>query len=297
MGQKVTARVSMTSNQVDPANDLIDYVDVSAGASGSKKITPNNLFTGWGMTAAGAALAKASTLAAQRIVLGFDDMYYLASITGLIGGGDTKLDGQVTAGVAVGQLRFVIESGILYRYILTDGSSSENSPYVVVPDDYNASTNHKYWALTVENINSLTVGGLLINGVSGVSSIGTDNLTQENTFQLPNFSGTGSLDVSVTQVSMISGQTAISTPYVDETLYLTASATIASYSVELPKGSDARLGQVKVIIASRAVTSFSLSIDDGGAVIGAVTALTINISYSYQCISIVGAVATWIRLS
>lgn len=68
--QAVSARTSLAAGSVDPALDILPIVDISAGASGSKKITIDALFEGWGFTAAGETLAKAADAAAQRAALG-----------------------------------------------------------------------------------------------------------------------------------------------------------------------------------------------------------------------------------
>ncbi|MBD2200145.1 MULTISPECIES: hypothetical protein [Calothrix] len=44
--QKITDSTSLLGIQLDRANDVLPIVDVSAGTSGNKKITPNDLFTG-----------------------------------------------------------------------------------------------------------------------------------------------------------------------------------------------------------------------------------------------------------
>ena len=68
--QKVSERTSLAAAALAPATDLLPVVDASAGLSGSKKITINDVFTGWGFTAAGESLAKAANAAAQRTALG-----------------------------------------------------------------------------------------------------------------------------------------------------------------------------------------------------------------------------------
>jgi hypothetical protein len=67
--QKVSDRTALSAGNLAPATDILPIVDVSAGAAGSKKITIDNLFTGWGTTAAGATLMKAADVAAQQAAL------------------------------------------------------------------------------------------------------------------------------------------------------------------------------------------------------------------------------------
>lgn len=57
-----------TIGTLDPANDWVRVVDVSANAS--KKIHPNQFLIDWGMTTAGKALATGADAAAQRTTLG-----------------------------------------------------------------------------------------------------------------------------------------------------------------------------------------------------------------------------------
>lgn len=68
--QKVSERTALSSGDLVPANDILPIVDVSAGSAGSKKITINNLFTGWGFTTAGKNVATAADASAQRTTLG-----------------------------------------------------------------------------------------------------------------------------------------------------------------------------------------------------------------------------------
>jgi len=68
--QKVSNRVALAAGSVAPATDILPIVDVSAGTAGSKKITINDLFTGWGFTADGKTLVTAANFAAMRTSLG-----------------------------------------------------------------------------------------------------------------------------------------------------------------------------------------------------------------------------------
>lgn len=71
-----------------------------------------------------------------------------SSITALTGGTATDLDGIVTVGVAVGMTVVVILAGQLSHYQLQAGTTAENDPVVIRPDDFNASTNAKVWVLS-----------------------------------------------------------------------------------------------------------------------------------------------------
>ena len=69
------------------------------------------------------------------------------SITALTGGASTNLDGIPTAGGSypIGICIFLVISGIPHIYQLVAGTATENSPSVILPDDYSVSANAKYW--------------------------------------------------------------------------------------------------------------------------------------------------------
>jgi len=82
----------------------------------------------------------------------------LSAITGLAGGGSTKLDGCLTADVGVGFLVFVTVSissvwQSKFMRLITDpapGVTTNNvdpnaGPLIVLPGDYDSSTNAKIW--------------------------------------------------------------------------------------------------------------------------------------------------------
>lgn len=78
----------------------------------------------------------------------------LSAITGLTGGGATKLDGYVTTDVPVGFTAVILPDvgGVIVSrtFRLIAGTTAENTDpsagaLVVRPDDYNASTNAKVW--------------------------------------------------------------------------------------------------------------------------------------------------------
>lgn len=77
---------------------------------------------------------------------GSGDFTYLPSVTGYTGGGASKLDGVTTVGVSVGLVYgfdHATDGGRLY--VLLAGTTAENSPNIIRPDDYNGITNIKYW--------------------------------------------------------------------------------------------------------------------------------------------------------
>ncbi len=66
-------------------------------------------------------------------------------ITGLTGGGSTKLDGVATAAKTAGYIIVLVVSGSAQIWQLQAGTDAEDGAYVVRPDDYNAGTNAKIW--------------------------------------------------------------------------------------------------------------------------------------------------------
>ncbi len=124
-------------------------------------------------------------------------VFYDPTITGLTGGGATKLDGITTVGVAVGRVQLALIEGQLYAHDLRSGTTAESDPSIIRPDDYHASTNAKYWALASLRSQSsaaatLTVDASIVLGDAavGFAFILPDNLTDERTHQLPDADGT-----------------------------------------------------------------------------------------------------------
>jgi hypothetical protein len=69
---------------------------------------------------------------------------YLPAVTGLTGGGVTKLDGVLTVGVAVPHLYVLAISSSSQIWVLQAGTTAEDAPGGVVrPDDYHGTTNAK----------------------------------------------------------------------------------------------------------------------------------------------------------
>jgi hypothetical protein len=92
---------------------------------------------------------------------------YLPTTTSKTGGTSADLDSIVTVGVTVGKMvafRDLDSASILRIYELASGTDAEDSPSIIRPDDYAATTNEKVWKLqSLSNV-----------GVSG-STGGTDN--------------------------------------------------------------------------------------------------------------------------
>ncbi len=108
------------------------------------------------------------------------DARYIAKLTNidtLTGDGDSALDGIATADGAVTPgdiIEIEVLSGQISFYKYKAGTNTENSPYVILPDDYDADTNAGYWQL-------LTIGGAIAPSddapaVDGVAAAGTSLL-------------------------------------------------------------------------------------------------------------------------
>lgn len=141
-----------------------------------------------------------SWLAANGIV-------YDPAITGLTGGTATDLDGIVTVGVTVGRVQLVSLSQVLYLYELKAATTAESDPDIIRPDDYNASTNAKVWALVEHQCYSLyAVAGIGIGSGSNLATISGSLLTGPRSHNVPNAAGTYALtsqaDGSITQADL-----------------------------------------------------------------------------------------------
>jgi len=108
-------------------------------------------------------MTRVCLLVVLAVLLGFsfaqspryEVMLNRPDIVGLTGGGNTKLDGVVTTGLSVGTIVLVYDESSgetrIYRLSDTTGVVSDSIPIVIVPDDYNATTNHKVWKLSISS--------------------------------------------------------------------------------------------------------------------------------------------------
>lgn len=304
--QKVTARVALITG-VDPVNDILPIVDISAGASGSKKITINDLFTGWGMTPAGEALAKSATLQSQKDLLGVN-VNYSPTIIGLTGGGPARLDGVPTVGLAANTLHFVITSANqVYYYRLRQGVFAEDLPNIVLPDDFAPTTNEKAWELVglVSNhvdIIQLSAENVLTRGISiyndfGAVSLKADAVTNTRIQNLPDMDGTIALEDNVSFLVTTNNYTIGVSSGVNHTFILEPASAVSPVNLVLPGWELAKVGQRVSLISDFAAAVFVPSVDVSGVLQGpALTSLAANTMYEYICKSIAGTVATWKRI-
>lgn len=122
--QKVSERTSLASGDVAPATDILPIVDVSAGSAGSKKITIDDLFTGWGFSAAGESLVTAADASAQRTLLDAVGLSASQTVTNkTLGSGTVITAATMTLGSdAAGDIYYRNSGGALTRLgVGTDG--------------------------------------------------------------------------------------------------------------------------------------------------------------------------------
>jgi hypothetical protein len=132
-------------------------------------------------TNAAAAAAATANAAFSVAISGTADVQATGAITGLTGGGATNLDGIATVSLAVGLMR-AIRTGTrtTHLYQLVADAAAEDSPNIILPDDYNASTNAKFWLLQAIRANSVTADNVTTSGVTAAGVYGlTDPLDDD----------------------------------------------------------------------------------------------------------------------
>ena len=128
---------------------------------------------------------------------GSDGFVFLDGVTGATGGGGTNLDGVVTLSQSVPyEAAFKTSLGLLRFYQLVSGTDAENSPWVIRPDDYAASTNEKVWKLVgqeeVVPFEIFADGEDLTSGTHKVGALPTNMLLKDVQFYCPHLpSGSG----------------------------------------------------------------------------------------------------------
>lgn len=252
------------------------------------------------------------------------------AITGLTGGGTTKLDGLVvTTTHDIGRFEIVDVSGVAYGMELITGTDVESSPTTVRPDNYGAtnpdgSTNNLTWkfrptATLSAAILDASVGGSPATDPNKAVLFGTNgSITASATIALkdsvtaefftisasgamggsrvvspPDADGTLAIFPVIVAATPLTGFTITAARYTDQTHYLTPAGTLAAGTFNLPAPANARVGQIIRVVSTGTVTSVSIG---GGSVIEPSTPLgfTANTTYTYQCVSTAGP-GTWIR--
>ena len=258
-----------------------------------------------------------------------------SAITGLTGGGGTKLDGLVvttTHDLGRQELAYDSATDLTYPMRLIAGTDAEDGIYVVRPDNYgvtnpDGSTNNLVWsfrpfATPSAAIIDATRGGNFSNDFGMVVIFGEDgelfcsgfitlygsnsnratlaneDLTDHREVHFPNATGTMGLYPVVTATTPLSGFTLTADRYEDQTRYLTPAGTLASGTLNLPSAANSRVGQIVRLWSTHIVSSMTVAVTGGGTIRGgAITASAIaaDTPYAWQCVSTAGT-GTWIRL-
>ena len=253
------------------------------------------------------------------------------AITGLTGGGSTKLDGLVvTTTHDIGRFEIVDVGGTAYGMELVAGTDAESSPTTVRPDNYGAtnpdgSTNNLVWkfrpaATLSAAVLDATVGGggvgdaglvvkfTITGGIAASdfyslvgspgfgATVQAEALTNDRTYEHANADGTFALAPSLVAATPLTGFTITASRYVDQTHYLTPAGTLATGTFTLPTAANSRVGQLVRLWSTQIVTALTVNVSGGGTILGtALTAAAANTPYAWQCVSTAGT-GTWIRL-
>lgn len=255
------------------------------------------------------------------------------AITGLIGGGTTKLDGLVvTTTHDLGRFEIVENAGYAYLMELVSGVDPENSPYTVRPDNFgttnpDGSTNNLTWKLkwpvTISDAVLDASGGgnmaaddsllvefgpngeltaskefVLFDATTSFSfSLQADNvITAARIVSAPDAGGVLALAPVIVAATPTTGFTITAARYTDQTHYLTPAGTLATGTFNLPTAANSRAGQMVRLWSTQIVTALTTAVSGGGTIQGAaLTAAAANTPYAWQCVSTAGA-GTWIRI-
>jgi hypothetical protein len=255
------------------------------------------------------------------------------AITGLTGGGATKLDGlAVTTTHDLGRFEIVEVLGTVYSMELIAGTDVESSPTTIRPDNYGAtnpdgSTNNLTWKLRYAATKSDAIldastggngvtdetkavlfssgGGLVTTYQFSVVDAATgefftleaDNvLSGSRIVNPPDSGGTLALTPAIVTLVSTTGFTYVVSRYVDQTFYLTPAGTLATGTFSLPPAVNSRAGQIIRLWSTEIITSLTVNVNGGGTILGtALTAAAANTPYAWQCVSTAGT-GTWIRL-
>lgn len=271
----------------------------------------------------------------REITTVLNSAHHDPAITGLTGGGSTKLDGlAVTTTHDLGRFEIVDVGGVAYGMELIAGTDAENTPYTVRPDNYGAanpdgSTNNLTWKLRPAATLSAAVldasaggngspdEGLVVEYGSNGSLAATyqfsltDAVTEEafvllasshmngtRTVNPPDNNGTLALFPVIVAATPTTGFTINVDRYSDQTHYLTPAGVLATGAFVLPTATTSRVGQMVRLWTTQNITAGTVSVSGGGTILGtAITAATIsaNTPYAWQCVSTAGT-GTWIRL-
>ncbi len=181
---------------VTPSATSVNSVAGVAGVAGTPSTALGQFAFGpWGFAQSISVNPPVWQLLNNAEQIDYKIIHYDRLITDLTGGGGSNLDGIPTVNLAPGRIQTVVNLlGAQAFYILSVGTTAENAPLFVRPDDYDGVTNAKVWVmLQAESWNALSHAAFTIRNQNLTPSSGAvraDNLTEDRTNQLPDAPGT-----------------------------------------------------------------------------------------------------------
>lgn len=253
-----------------------------------------------------------------------------SGISGLNGGGASKLDGIAVSATDAGKAQVVTTSANTgyYLHVLTAGTAAEDTPHVIRPDNYDAGDNAFVWLWKPAFTNSASIidassggngaddedlavlysldGGLKISGsltaytVDGTQAIDitASGLTVSGTQFIADAAGVQALAFVLIPATPIAGFTIVASRYTDQIHFWTPAGVLATGAFTLPAAANARAGQIVRFCSTQVVTAMTVTVSGGGTILGtAITAAAIaaNTPYAWQCVSTTGT-GTWLRI-
>ncbi len=191
-GIEASADVTDTSN-VTAAGALMDSELTSL--SGVKSLTVPDSTT---ITSFAATLLDDADQATAQATLGLDakadtvDTIVADPAIPFVFGGVSSLDSIPTTTLAAGRIQCVNTVSGVYVYELQNSSAPEFFPWVIRPDDFDASSNAKAWFLAELELFRATAGEIDVQNINNAATttIRSDNLTASRDLDTPNADGT-----------------------------------------------------------------------------------------------------------
>ena len=177
--QKVSDRTSLSAAALAPATDILGIVDVSAGSSGSKKITIDALFEGWGFTVAGKALATGASAAAQRSTLGLGTAATQASTAFETALGNPSTSGYVLSSTTGGVRSWIAPGAGGGGSLLAANNLSDLANFATARTNLGVSigTNVQAWDADLDSWAAKAVPSGAVVGISDTQTLTNKTLT------------------------------------------------------------------------------------------------------------------------
>jgi hypothetical protein len=219
------------------------------------------------------------------------------TVSGLTGGGSTKLDGVVTANLPIGTLFAAVHLG---RYILVSGTYAEDSPEIIRPDDYHVTNNPKVWLLEscrgTSGLFTQTVftPALGVTNGGGAFYILGNNVSSDRYCYAPDHAGTVAIFHQSNAVTPTTGNTITATRHLDQFHYLTPAGTLATLTLALPTAANSRDQQVQRIFSTQTITALTVTAGSGATMGGtALAAMVANTEYAFVYVQ---SALKWVRV-